>query len=158
MFYDQKAAYYEFSNFYLKAPIVYKGKKYSTTEHAFQAAKFDDDEYKELIRTAKTPNMARIYGLQKTAGGYAWRTAMNEKIKSYQHIPIKTNWNEIRDGIMQELVDAKFSQHKKLGRLLLKTMNKRIVEDSKDPHWGREGNALGLILENTREKLKNNVL
>jgi predicted NAD-dependent protein-ADP-ribosyltransferase YbiA (DUF1768 family) len=63
---------------------------------------------------------------------------MNPTIKAFQHIKMKANWNEIRDDIMQKIVDAKFNQNPSLKKKLLDTGDKRIVEDSKDPHWGNE--------------------
>jgi ribA/ribD-fused uncharacterized protein len=165
LFYDKKRAYYEFSNFFYdkKNPIFFNGKSYPTAEHAYQAAKFIKDDkdnvassdYAEIIRNADTPNQARILGNQKCKGGFPETTKLNPIIKEYQHIKMKENWNEIhRDEDMQRIIDAKFSQSLRLKQLLIATGDKRIKEDSRDSHWGGDGdNALGLILERTREKL-----
>ncbi len=162
-FYESKSDYYEFSNFY-KAPITFslhpneKPLVFPTSEHAYQAAKFDDAEYIEIIRKAKTPNQARIYGLQKTGGGYKWRTDMNPTIRSYQHVKMRADWNDVRDDVMQKIVDAKFSQNPALKKRLLDTGERRIIEDSKDVHWGMKNgkgdNALGLILERARKRFR----
>ena len=51
LFYSVNEAYGEFSNFAL-FPIKLKGKIWQTTEHYFQAQKFDKKEYQEQIRKA----------------------------------------------------------------------------------------------------------
>jgi predicted NAD-dependent protein-ADP-ribosyltransferase YbiA (DUF1768 family) len=73
-FYDPKSAYYEFSNFY-EAPVRIsldpneEPVTFRTSEHAYQAAKFDNLEYREVIRNSKTPNQARIYGYRRQVVG-----------------------------------------------------------------------------------------
>jgi N-glycosidase YbiA len=166
LFYGKKDPYYEFSNYFVdtknKQGFLFNGKYYKTSEHAFQAAKFEDEEYAEVIRQATTPNFARILGNQKCKGGYPNIVKMNDVVRQYQHIKMKENWNTLRDEIMQQIVDAKFSQCKRLKKLLLDTKDRRIIEDSTDPHWGMKNgkgdNALGLILERTRERLFNGEL
>jgi len=63
-FYDINNSYYEFSNYY-KSNIVIDNKQYSTVEHYFQSSKFSDPYYSEIIRNAKTSNIARILARQE---------------------------------------------------------------------------------------------
>ena len=56
LFYAKKDPYYEFSNYFVdtknKQGFLFEGKSFKTAEHAFQAAKFGDEEYAEVIRQA----------------------------------------------------------------------------------------------------------
>ena len=63
-FYDEQGKWGEFSNFY-PSPREYKGKIYPTVEHAFQAAKFTNNEYQEFIRVAKTPGISKYLDNKK---------------------------------------------------------------------------------------------
>ena len=54
------------------------------------------------------------------------------------------NWEDINVGVMKRALLQKFSQHKDLRELLLKTGNKDLVEHTaKDKFWG-DGGGLGL--------------
>ena len=54
-FYERKESFYEFSNFFLK-PVDVRKKEWPTTEHFFQAMKFEGNQKK------------RRFGLQLTRG------------------------------------------------------------------------------------------
>ena len=56
-----KGDYNFLSNFY-DSIIVIDGLEYRTVEHAFQAAKTDDPEWKENIRNARTPGESKRLG------------------------------------------------------------------------------------------------
>jgi ribA/ribD-fused uncharacterized protein len=60
-FYSVNEPYGEFSNFALY-PIRLKGKIWKTTEHYFQAQKFEDKTYQEKVRKAATPMKAAQLG------------------------------------------------------------------------------------------------
>ncbi|KAJ3166288.1 hypothetical protein HDU88_003512 [Geranomyces variabilis] len=160
----------EFSNYYQpKTPITWNGNKYATTEHAFQAAKFSAPgasaaslEYASLIRQTSTPNKARVLALQKTGGGYAWRTALNESIVKYRDlgVVIRPGWDTVRDSVMREILMCKFSQDAHCKQLLLATGDRPLVEHTKrDAYWGDGGdgsgrNMLGVMLMETRSRLR----
>ncbi|KAJ3181233.1 hypothetical protein HDU87_001362 [Geranomyces variabilis] len=169
-FYTGDSKYGEFSNFYEpKTPITWNGHKYATTEHAFQAAKFSAPgaspaslEYASLIRQTSTPNKARVLALQKTGGGYAWRTALNESIVKYRDlgVVIRPGWDTVRDSVMRQLLMCKFSQDARCKQLLLATGDRPLVEHTKrDAYWGDGGdgsgrNMLGVMLMETRARLR----
>lgn len=95
-------------------------------------------------------------------GGYPSIASLNNIINKYKDsVKIRYNWDEIKEDVMQKIVDAKFSQNPKLQKLLLDTGNKKIVEDSPDEYWGKQNgkglNKLGLILERTRAKLQKSI-
>lgn len=60
-FYSTRNDYGEFSNF-SKHGVELDGLWWQTTEHYFQAQKFEDAEYREKIRRAKTPKDAATLG------------------------------------------------------------------------------------------------
>ena len=139
-FYSVNKEYGEFSNFALY-PVKINGKEWPTTEHYFQAQKFDDTSYQKKIQRAHSPMKAAELGRSR-------------KVK------IKRNWDKIKDNVMHDAVYAKFTQYEELYGLLLNTEDSVLVEHTKnDDYWGDGGdgsgkNMLGKILMKVREKLK----
>ena len=138
-FYSVANEWGEFSNFALY-PIKLAGKTWPTSEHYFQAQKFEDKTYKEKIRKVSSPMKSAELGRSR-------------KVK------IKKNWNKIRDNVMYDAVFAKFTQHEELKELLLKTESAYLIEHTvNDNYWGdggdgKGGNKLGKILMKVREKI-----
>ncbi len=73
---------------------------------------------------------------------------------------LRQDWGSAKVNIMREAIFAKFTQHRKLRKLLLSTGEAKIMEDTeKDDYWGDGGsgrgqNILGRILMDIREILK----
>ncbi|KAI8912157.1 hypothetical protein DFJ77DRAFT_467136 [Powellomyces hirtus] len=171
LFYTDSDKYGEFSNYYiLSSPFKWKDREYCTSEHAFQAAKFLHPEANEHslafgdeIRKASTPNKARILALQKTGGGYAWRTQLNDVILAYKEkgVVIRPDWVNIRDHIMREILLCKFSQNLHCKKVLMGTGDMHLVEHTKrDSYWGDGGdgsgqNRLGELLMEVRDTIRN---
>ena len=158
-FYDPKGKYGCFSNYWaIPGGFVYRGKIYPTSEHAFQAAKFDYEgasqrslEYAKIITQQNTPNKARILASQKNGGGYKWRTDLNTIISAYKDVPLRPNWDRERVCIMHDIVRAKISQSVFCQSELKSTGSSYIAEDSSDAFWGwgtdhKGQNFLGRIL------------
>lgn len=122
------------SNMY-PCTILYQGKQYASVEHAYQAAKFDEEELKEEIRTESTPGKAK-------------RLANKHKDK------IKDNWHDIKVAVMYTLLLEKFKNP--VLRKKLKEVDERIVEDNtwNDTFWGvcngKGKNNLGKLLERVK--------
>ena len=139
-FYSVNDEFGEFSNF-ARYPIKIKGKKYPTSKHYFQAMKFENANDQNNIIKCKTSMEAA-------------RQGRSRKKK------LKRNWESIKDNVMREAVMAKFTQHRDLNSLLLSTGEAKIIEHTEnDAYWGDGGNGsgknmLGIILVETREKLK----
>ncbi|BDD06787.1 NADAR family protein [Aureibacter tunicatorum] len=139
-FYSENAKWGEFSNFALY-PVKLTGKVWPTSEHYFQAQKFEDKSYQDKIRKSASPMMAAQLGRSR-----------KEKIKK--------NWDKQKDNVMYEVVMAKFSQHEELRELLLSTKDSKLVEHTEnDDYWGDGGdgtgkNRLGKILMKVRENLR----
>ena len=74
--------------------------------------------------------------------------------------PLRSDWESVKDNIMQQGVLRKFETHTKLGEILLSTGDEEIVENSPiDYYWGcgKDGsgkNKLGLILMRVRKCLR----
>ena len=140
LFYRVREPYGEFSNF-SPHPIKLKGKSWPTSEHYFQAQKFAGTEYEEEIRRAKSPMIAARLGRSRK-------------------VPLRKDWESAKDGIMSEVLRAKFTQHLDLRSLLLSTGQETIVEHTaNDDYWGDGGdgtgrNRLGILLMELRENLR----
>lgn len=170
-FYSNKEKYYEFSNFYM-TDIKINGQVYPSSEHYYQAMKFnnntkDEKDYIEYIRLASTPYKAYILARQKGRGGRESkyylnqndRTLLNDLIKKYKHVKMREDWDDIKISVMKRIIRYKFKDEK-LKQLLLSTGGRELIEESpRDSFWGQwkgEGqNNLGKILMERREKLSN---
>ena len=112
-----------------------------TSEHYFQAQKFHGTEYEETIRLLDSPMKAAEMGRNR-------------------ELPLRNDWEEVKDDIMRKAVFAKFSQNIELKDQLLDTGTEIIIEKtSNDYYWGcgtngTGKNMLGIILMETREVLK----
>jgi ribA/ribD-fused uncharacterized protein len=127
------------SNF-TKAPVKINGKEWPTVEHYFQAQKFAGTKYEDMIRGAKTAAEAK-----KMGGNRKW--------------PLRKDWDKVKESVMREAVEAKFTQHPELRAKLMETGGGKITENVKwDKYWGDGGdgsgkNRLGHILMDVRKKL-----
>lgn len=134
--------YFEFSNFAL-FPVFIDDWLWSTTEHYYQASKFERDSDIYLkIRNCKAPATAAKYGRE------------NKIIRPQ-------DWNDKKDNVMYIAVKAKFDQHEHLKETLLNTGDALIVEHRRaDSYWGDGGdgtglNMLGLIIMCLRHEYRN---
>jgi hypothetical protein len=139
-FHGVRGPHSAFSNF-APYPIRLKGKTWPTNEHYFQAQKFTGTEQEEAIRQAKSPFAAKKMGRSDT-------------------LPLRRDWDHVKKSVMHDAVLAKFTQHPELRWLLLDAGEAEIVEHApRDAYWGDGGdgrgrNALGHILEQVREELR----
>ncbi|MDI9637130.1 NADAR family protein [Oscillatoria amoena NRMC-F 0135] len=131
-----------FSNF-SQHGLQLDGQWWSTSEHYFQAQKFieTDPAWYQAIREAKTPKQAATMG------------------RSREH-PIRSDWEQVKDELMQKAVLKKFETHTDIRAILLSTGNEPIVENAPgDYYWGcgKDGsgkNKLGEILMAVRDILR----
>lgn len=123
------------SNFY-SCPIEYEGMTYPSVEYAFQAAKNPDPEYRRSIANAPSPTAAKRMG----------RKAV-----------LRSDWEQVKDSIMLELLRIKFSDPYLRGRLEF-TGSAKLIEgnDHGDRYWGvcnGSGlNKLGKLLMQVRSE------
>lgn len=141
LFYSTSDQYGEFSNF-APYPFTLEGKRWPTSEHYFQAQKFEDEAYREKIRKTTSPMIAAKLGRSR-------------KVK------IRRDWESAKIDVMRRAVQAKFAAHEELRTLLLSTGEEKIVEDAeRDDFWGCGANGtgknwLGRILMEVRAELRN---
>ena len=138
-FYSTREQYGCFSNFSLHG-FQLDSVWWTTNEHYFQAQKFVGTPYGEGIRAIKTPGEAAKRGRSRT-------------------LPLRLDWEQVKDDIMRQGVLQKFKTHSNIGEILLSTSDELIVENApKDYYWGcgADGsgkNMLGKILMEVREIL-----
>lgn len=141
-FYRIKDEYGCFSNF-AHYDFVLDGKRWMTSEHYFQAQKFPGTEYEEAIRLLDSPMKAAEMGRNR-------------------ELPLRADWEKVKDDIMRKAVLAKFSQNDEIKKILLSTNDETIIEKtSNDYYWGcgKDGsrkNMLGTILMEVRKMLSTN--
>ncbi|WP_240137991.1 NADAR family protein [Streptomyces sp. MUM 178J] len=117
------------------------GHWWPTSEHYFQAQKYIGTRRADLIRRARTPLRAAELGRDPS-------------------IPLRRDWDRVKDDVMRRAVAAKFRTHGDLRAVLLSTGDEEIVEDTAaDHYWGRGRtgtgkNMLGRILMRTRTRLR----
>lgn len=140
LFYSSRGEYGAFSNFSRHA-VRYKNRIWKTSEHAYQADKFDAPDVKNKIFHANTPGIAADIG----------RDRKN---------PLRKDWESVKVQIMYDVIKAKFTQHDHLKELLLSTGDRLIVEHTvNDTFWadggdGKGKNMLGKLLMRLRDELR----
>ena len=114
---------------------------WKTSEHYYQAQKFEDSDVKVIIQNAETPKIASVIGRDR-------------------NLKLRSDWEEVKQDVMFDAVYYKFKQNKDILQKLLDTGNATIVEATvKENYWGcgpnNDGqNNYGKILIKVREKLR----
>ena len=138
-FYRSGDDYGEFSNF-SRHPIDLDGHTWPTSEHYFQAMKFEDPAQRERIRNAPGPGEAARMG-RRFPG-------------------LRDDWEAVKEDVMMDALRAKFTQHDKCRRLLIDTGDAELIEHTKnDFYWADGGdgsgkNRLGVLLMQLRDELR----
>lgn len=132
-----------FSNF-APCEVVYGEVTYPTLEHAYQAAKTMDPDWRQKILEVDTPGKAKRLG---------------------QKAPIQPDWDRIRVGVMDDLLRQKFAPGSDFRGKLDATGDDEIVEWNHwhDTTWGKckcskcgsKGiNILGKLLMDIRDGIQ----
>lgn len=135
-FYSTQKPYGEFSNF-AAFPVFVDNEWWPTSEHYYQAQKYEQANLKKWVQQAPTPMEAALRGRDKT-------------------LPKRSDWEQIKDEAMERAVRDKFTRYPQLRELLLSTGQSRLYEHTEnDCYWGDCGNRtgknkLGLLLEKLR--------
>lgn len=108
------------SNMYMPARVVLQGLRYPSTEHAYQAAKFDSLDIRQQLIACRTG-----YEAKKMARKFASKHGLT------------VNWKKVRVGVMRSLTYDKYHGHYLQGKLL-STGEKEIIEGNihHDNFWG----------------------
>ena len=141
--------YFFLSNMY-SCTIKLSNVTFPSAEHAFQAFKCVNTEDFNKILNCKSSKLARKLGRQ---------------------VRLRSDWEQVKDQIMFEVVKAKFMQNLDLANKLINTYPKILVEGNtwKDTYWGVDlfrhneeykygycgRNKLGEILMQIRGLLRN---
>ncbi len=139
LFYRVNEPYGSFSNF-SKHPIFLAGTTWTSSEHFFQAEKFEDVKDRWDIQHALSPADAA-------------RMGRDHKRK------LRKDWELVKDDVMRKAVLAKVMQHADVRELLLSTGDAVIIEHTtNDDYWADGGdgsgrNMLGKILMEIRAEL-----
>ncbi len=142
-FYHIDQPYGCFSNF-SRHGFARDGYDWATAEHYYQAQKFINTGHSYLydqIVQARTPGEAAQIG------------------RNPQH-PLRSDWDQVKLGVMYTAIQAKFLAHGDIRTTLLGTGDEYLVEDSPvDSFWGcgsdRQGlNHLGRLLMQLRQELR----
>lgn len=136
------------SNLYKRA-IVYDGRDFPTSEHAYQYSKPRDPKVADWLMQAKSPALL----------------AATAHVLSYWEV--RSDWAQIKIDRMRGVVTAKFSQHVDLREQLLMTGEETLIEvgttdNAVNRYWGcvrKDGrlvgqNTLGDILMEVRSLLR----
>lgn len=133
---------------YSLCTVFFEGHAYMSIEHAYQAAKFDNEWLQRQIREQPTPNMAKQLARR-----------MEEKGLRRQ------NWHVTKDIVMLVLLREKFVQEPERS-ILLSTGDQPLKEGNwwHDNYWGactcakchsiEKHNTLGKMLMTVREELR----
>lgn len=128
-----------FSNFY-PSRITLDGREWTTVEHYFQAMKSTSMPDQEAVRSASSPGQAKKLG---------------------RSLPLRSDWEAVREEVMLNALRAKFSQSP-FKEVLLKSGDRFIYEDSPyDTLWGtgklkdvgKGQNLLGKMLMKVRAEI-----
>ncbi len=131
--------YYFMSNFY-PFKLIYNGIEYQNTEAAFQAQK-----------CKYLPERNQFSKLNAS-----------EAKRLGRRVELRPDWEQVKDGIMYNIVLTKFSSDEYLAYKLLETGEEVLMEGNtwKDTYWGVDldtmvgKNKLGLILMKVRDVLR----
>lgn len=140
LFYNTTGPHGYLSNF-ARYGFEIDGKYWLTVEHYFQAQKFAGTEHELKIQRASTPKQAKDLGRSRD-------------------VPLRFDWEQIKDQVMRQAVLRKFETHGDIRALLLNTEDEELIENSpSDYYWGcgADGsgrNMLGKILMEVRAGLR----
>ncbi len=130
---------YGFLSNMFEADLVWDGRSYRNSEAAFQSAKVLDPQERD-----------RFSGLSGAAAKRLGRRVL-----------LRPDWASVREGVMEEVVRAKFTQNPRLAAELAATGDAPLMEGNTwhDTWWGvdsrtlRGENRLGIILMKIRGEL-----
>lgn len=156
LFFKRDRAAFGWLSNYFEAPIELDGVTWRSSEFYYQAQKSHDPAYRAAVQAAKNSDHAKgLGGDPRRSLKARKRSWFRDRIEAF-----RPDWHEVKAGIMETAVRAKFTQNADLRALLLATEDAELIEDSAhDPLWGlgrdgHGGNAMGLLLMRIREEIR----
>lgn len=137
-FYESE--YYFLSNF-AAFTVEWNGQLWMTSEHAYQAAKFVEQDIQQQILHARSAHDSK-------------------QIAKAHKDHARNDWNDVKRSIMKDICRHKLNQHPYILRKLKESGDATLIETShEDAYWGwgpnKDGeNHLGKIWMELREELK----
>ena len=140
-FYSTRGKHGCFSNF-SKHSVHIDGLRWPTTEHYFQAMKFEGSkkDYLDVFHSKGASEAARLGRDRKR--------------------PLRKDWEVVKEDVMRKALLAKFTQNSELNKILLNTNKAIIIEEThRDHYWGNGGddtgkNRLGCLLMELRTRIQ----
>lgn len=145
-FYEQD--FYVLSNF-SAFNLQWRGRTFPTSEHAYHYEKFVDNDDAWNSRGSIAEQV-----LHAPSAHEAFKLAEGAKHRR------RKDWDDVKAGIMLDILHAKAAQHEYVRRKLLATGDRELIEDSwRDDYWGwgpnRDGqNILGKLWMQVRDELR----
>lgn len=130
--------------------IIFDGENYGSTEHLYQALKSKSTDFHKMIRDEPLPTKTKTLARKKL-------TSSTDKLLIDDIFTFRSDWDEIKDSVMELCLLLKFTQHKDLNKKLINTGSIYIEERNcwGDTYWGTVNgvgkNKLGLFLMKTRD-------
>jgi ribA/ribD-fused uncharacterized protein len=128
---ETQVFFYEQDHYYLSNfsafRVLWKGREFDTSEAAYHWEKFMPNEIgiAHMIRTAQSAHEAF-------------------KIAEHYKSVRRSDWDEVKVGIMGGILRAKADQHEYVQRKLLETGDRILIENSwRDDFWGWGPNRYG---------------
>lgn len=125
------------SNFW-PCKVIFEGLEFNSVEAAYVAAKTKDIKLREVIQTLKTAGECKRFG---------------------RSLDLRHDWNDVRLGVMTNLIRQKFAKGSELADKLVSTGSTEIIEGNSwnDTFWGvcrgKGENNLGKIIMMVRDEL-----
>lgn len=138
-----RGEYFFLSNFYT-APVTYNGVTFKNNEAAFQAQKANDP-----IEVNAQSGMKIDWA----------NLSPSDAKKAGRRVKLRKDWEDVKFGIMRDIVYAKFDQNPELRKKLLATGDAYLEEGNSwgDRTWGTVNgvgeNYLGVILMDVRKAM-----
>lgn len=141
--------YYCLSNFSAHQ-VLYKGRLYSTSEHAYQASKFLNSKKEFADRV--------WWDILNSKSPYEAKKIAHSNRGSYRH---EWNFKKFKVFTMRKILLTKVEQHEDVREVLLVTGDKEIIEITNlDLFWGQSESGLGInwlgkVWMGTRDDIRN---
>lgn len=139
--------YFPLDNFYPEGYCSYEGLLYDNSEAAFQSAKLIDIQSRVKF-TEMSAAESKYIGKDKSL------------------TKLRSDWNEVKDQVMYDIVNDKMQRNPEILRLLLSTGEATIIEGNywHDNYWGVDfhtgigRNQLGVTLMRLRKEFRDGTI
>ena len=140
--------YHVFENEF-PVPVAYEDQTYPSAFHAYQAAKFASAEHRAPLAS------------QRQGGPRAMSLHEARSYGSSTSLPLAPRFAADREGVLEDILRAKFSSNERMLLALLRTGESEMRYDSPSPTWGFDGgsgkNMHGRVLGKLRDELRASV-